>query len=322
MPGLRGRSLPLRVALVSVVPRPWTAAGGRLDWVRDGHDWPNRAASRFVEAGGLRWHLQVMGQGPVLLLVHGTGASTHSWRSLAPRLATHFTVVAPDLPGHAFTDPLPPGQVSLVAMAGALQALLAVLALKPAMAVGHSAGAAILARMALDRGIEPGLLVSLNGALLPLPGVPGVIFAPMAKLLAASPLAARLFAWRAADDRAVARLIASTGSSLDGEGQSLYARLVRNPAHVAHVLAMMAHWDLRPMLSELGQLRATLVLLVATRDRTVPPAEARRVQSLLPAARIVEMGELGHLAHEERPEQVAGLLLELAAGKKLMGSGA
>jgi magnesium chelatase accessory protein len=307
---------------VSVVPRPWTASSGRLDWALDGHDWPNRASSRFVEAGGLRWHVQVMGRGPVLLLVHGTGASTHSWRALAPRLAAHFTVVAPDLPGHAFTDPLPPGRVSLVAMATALQALLDVLALKPAMAVGHSAGAAILARMVLDQGIAPAVLVSLNGALLPLPGVPGVIFAPMAKLLAASPLTARLFAWRAADDRAIARLIASTGSSLDAEGHALYARLVRNPAHVAHVLAMMANWDLRPMLSELGQLPTSLVLLVATRDHTVPPAEARRVQSLLPAARVIEMGELGHLAHEERPEQVAGLLLELAAGKKIMGRNA
>ena len=307
---------------MSVVPRPWTASGARLDWAVDGHDWPNRASSRFVDAGGLRWHVQVMGRGPVLLLVHGTGASTHSWRALAPRLAAHFTVVAPDLPGHAFTDPLPPGRVSLVAMAAALQAFLDVLAQKPAMAVGLSAGAAILARMVLDQGIAPALLVSLNGALLPLPGVPGVIFAPMAKLLAASPLTARLFAWRAADDRAIARLIASTGSSLDAEGQALYARLVRNPAHVAHVLAMMANWDLRPMLSELGQLPTSLALLVATRDRTVPPAEARRVQSLLPAARVIEMGELGHLAHEERPEQVAGLLLELAAGQKIMGRNA
>jgi len=45
-----------------------------LSWERDGRDWPNRAFSRFIEAGGLRWHVQVMGQGPVALLLHGTGA--------------------------------------------------------------------------------------------------------------------------------------------------------------------------------------------------------------------------------------------------------
>ena len=73
---------------------------GAPDWARDGRDWPNRSASRFLLAGGLRWHVQVMGgdrapRKPVILLLHGMGASTHSWRDLAPILAGRFTVVAP-----------------------------------------------------------------------------------------------------------------------------------------------------------------------------------------------------------------------------------
>ena len=46
----------------------------RLDWERDGRDWPNHAASRFVPAAGLRWHVQQAGNGPVILLIHGTGS--------------------------------------------------------------------------------------------------------------------------------------------------------------------------------------------------------------------------------------------------------
>jgi len=57
------------------------------DWDREGRDWPNRAASRFVQASGLRWHVQVMGEGPTVLMLHGSGAATHSWRDLAPLLA-------------------------------------------------------------------------------------------------------------------------------------------------------------------------------------------------------------------------------------------
>lgn len=78
-----------------------------MNWDHDGRDWPNREHSRFVEAAGLRWHVQQMGRGPVLLLLHGTGASTHSWRALMPLLAAEFTVVAPDLPGHGFTSAPP-----------------------------------------------------------------------------------------------------------------------------------------------------------------------------------------------------------------------
>ncbi|MFN5717015.1 MAG: alpha/beta fold hydrolase, partial [Bradyrhizobium sp.] len=74
-----------------------------LVWSRDGTDWPNRNASVFVEAAGIRWHVQRMGEGPSLLLIHGTGAATHSWRDMLPLLARHFSVVAPDLPGHGFT---------------------------------------------------------------------------------------------------------------------------------------------------------------------------------------------------------------------------
>ena len=55
-------------------------------WEREKSDWPNREASRFVDAGGLRWHVQQAGSGPVLLLVHGTGASSHLARNVA-RLA-------------------------------------------------------------------------------------------------------------------------------------------------------------------------------------------------------------------------------------------
>ena len=47
------------------------------DWARDGADWPHRDASRFIVAAGLRWHVQRIGAGPTLLLLHGTGAATH-----------------------------------------------------------------------------------------------------------------------------------------------------------------------------------------------------------------------------------------------------
>ena len=76
----------------------------QLVFERDGRDWPNRNASRFVLAAGLQWHVQMMGEGPVILLLHGTGSSTHSWRDLMPHLAKNFEVIAPDLPGHAFTS--------------------------------------------------------------------------------------------------------------------------------------------------------------------------------------------------------------------------
>ncbi len=289
----------------------------RLDWERDGGDWPHRQASRFVRAGGLRWHVQQMGPAPgtapTALLIHGTGASGHSWRGLMPLLARHLRVVVVDLPGHAFTAmPTSARTMSLPGMAHALGALLGRLGVAPELAVGHSAGAAIAARMCLDGLIAPKALVSLNGALLPLGGAAWQFFSPLAKLLALNPLVPRLFSWRANEPAAVRRLIGGTGSALDAAGVELYSRLVRSPGHVAGALVMMANWDLAALARDLPRLTPRLLLLVGGNDRTLPPAQAQRVEALVPSARLVTLPGLGHLAHEERPRRVAKIVLDWA----------
>ncbi|MFN5777212.1 MAG: alpha/beta hydrolase, partial [Burkholderiaceae bacterium] len=55
-----------------------------LDWRDWRDDWPLASCSRFVKAGGVRWHVQQQGRGPVMLLLHGTRASTHTWRDHMP----------------------------------------------------------------------------------------------------------------------------------------------------------------------------------------------------------------------------------------------
>ncbi|MCG6896737.1 MAG: alpha/beta fold hydrolase [Thiocapsa sp.] len=289
-------------------------------WETDGRDWPNRAASRFINAGGLRWHLQQMGDGPTVLLLHGTGAATHSWRAFAPALAERFTVIAPDLPGHGFTSALPLHRMSLPGMAGAVNGLLREIDCSPDLVIGHSAGAAILVRMSLDGFIRPRGLISLNGALMPWRGLPAHIFSPAAKLMAANTLVARLFARRAADRRAVERLVRSTGSTLEPAGVDLYQRLIRHPSHVRATLAMMANWDLAALAPELSRLEPPLFLVVGEQDTTVPPSEARRVRERLPGAEVIRLPGLGHLAHEERPAEVAHLIEALADRVGLMAA--
>ncbi len=282
----------------------------RLAWEREGRDWPNRDASRFVRASGLRWHVQGFGEpeSPAMLLVHGTGSSTHTWRALAPLLATRFRVTAPDLPGHGFTDSLPGHRLSLPGMAKALRDLLRALGVNPVLAAGHSAGAAILARMSLDDAIDLRGLVGLNAAMLPPPGAVGEALQPLARLIAGLPLLPQVFAWRAGDRAVVDQLLRNTGSSLDPAGEALYRRLARSSRQVAGALGMMAGWDLRPLARDLPRLKPKLRLVVGSNDRMVPPAEAQRVRTLLPSTQIVEMPGLGHLAHEERPAETAELL--------------
>ncbi len=284
----------------------------RLNWNTDGRDWPNRHASRFVTAGGLRWHLQQFGPdpglAPLVLLLHGTGSSTHSWRDVAPLLANRYAVLALDLPGHAFTTMPRAADQSLPGIAKHIGVLLESLRLSPAIVVGHSAGAAIAARMLLDRTIAPAALVSLNGAFTGIPGLAGQFFSPLTRLFASLPLASHLFAWQASDAGMVEHLMRSTGSMLDPAGLKLYGRLVRNVGHVEAALAMMAHWDLEPLEQELHLIREPVWMVAAENDLTVPPAQARQVSKLLPDARLTLWPMLGHLAHEEKPALCARLI--------------
>ena len=281
------------------------------DWSHEGRDWPNRQASRFVNAGGLRWHVQVMGSGPALLLLHGAGAATHSWRDLAPLLAKDFTVIAPDLPGHGFTETPRGDGLSLPGMARALTALLAKLGVEPALAVGHSAGAAIAVRIALE-GRFAGGVVSLNGALKPFPGAAGHIFPAMAKLLFLNPVAQQVFAWRAARPGAVARLIESTGSTIDAAGLRYYGALLGTTGHIAGALGMMARWDLHGLQADLTAFSRPLTLVAAERDSAVPPKVAEEVHTAIPHSRLIYLPGLGHLAHEEAPGPIIRIVHEAA----------
>jgi magnesium chelatase accessory protein len=289
---------------------PLPSKDDRPDWERDGRDWPHRAASRFVEAAGLRWHVQEFGEpdAPGLLLLHGTGAATHSWRGLAPLLAERFRVVAPDLPGHGFTDPLPPRRLSLPGMAEAVGDLVNALGLTPRLAIGHSAGAAVLARMCLDRRIDPDLLVALNGALTPFPGVASFLFPGIARMLFLNPVTPKVFAW-SADRAAVRRLIDGTGSRLDPQGLDLYRRLFTRPGHVAGALGMMANWDLPALARDLPRLETRTLLVVGGDDKAIKPDDSFALRERLRSARVELLRGLGHLAHEEAPERVAEIIL-------------
>lgn len=288
----------------------------RPDWNREGRDWPNRAASRFVSAAGLRWHVQVMGEGPVIVLLHGTGAATHSWRDLLPLLAEHFTVVAPDLPGHGFTSMPPAAGLSLRGMAARVAALLAELKVEPAIMVGHSAGAAIAVQMAIESLSAPRLIVSINGALKPIRRAG--LFSPLAKLLFLNPLAPRLFSWRARAPGATARLLENTGSRIDSRGIALYERLFQTAGHVEATLGMMASWDLDDMPARLRRLDTALLLVAAAGDRAVPPSDASELAALAPNGEALRLPWGGHLAHEERPAEFAALLVHRAAALGLL----
>ena len=288
----------------------WDKLYPPMDWELYKSDWPNASHSRFIELVGQRWHVQILGSGPVVLLLHGTGASTHSWRDVAPVLAQKYTVVMPDLPGHGFTTLHAQHEPSLPHMSADVRRLLAKLNIWPSAILGHSAGAAVAAHISLEAKAEfAPAVVGLNPAWLPQPGAAQWLFVPTAKLMALNPYSGRLVANHLAKPWVVSKLLDSTGSHIDQAGQSYYARLVSNPTHVNGVLRMMAAWNLDAIAGRLEQLAAPVLVHAGENDKTVPVDLARASAQCIPGSTLTVKPGLGHLAHEEAPVQTAQEIL-------------
>lgn len=262
----------------------------------------------FVHAGRTKWHVQKRGSGPQMLLLHGSGASTHSFAGLMDALEEQFALIAIDLPGHGFSGDLGGASPTLGNVANAIAQLVEKLGLKPEYVIGHSAGAAIAVELAYRRLIEPKALFALNGAFYPFPGFAGQLFPAMAKLLFLNPFVPGIFAATASREK-VERLLKSTGSTLTPGQIEPYGRLFASSAHVRGTLAMMANWDLSTMAGKLEKLECPVHLMIGSEDGTIDPdASIETLSQLKHGDREVFEG-LGHLMHEEAPEQVSAAIL-------------
>jgi pimeloyl-ACP methyl ester carboxylesterase len=128
--------------------------------------------SRYIEAGDVRLHAVVGGDGPPLLLVHGWPETWYAWRALMPALAESFQVVAVDQRGRGLSDK-PAAGYDTGTLANDLVALMGALGHERFAVVGHDTGFAIGYALAAD---HPERVERV--ALAEIPGSPGAAPSP------------------------------------------------------------------------------------------------------------------------------------------------
>ena len=102
---------------------------------------------QFRTIHGYRRAFVHAGTGPAVLLLHGIGDSSDTWRPVLDQLARHHTVVAPDLLGHGRSEK-PRADYSAAAYANGMRDLLTVLEIDRATVVGHSLGGGVAGQFA------------------------------------------------------------------------------------------------------------------------------------------------------------------------------
>jgi pimeloyl-ACP methyl ester carboxylesterase len=249
------------------------------------------------------------GRDPVLLL-HGQPGSARDWDRVVVAIGERARTIAITRPGWD-------GHSSPSDLAGNVRAAVRALddeGLSRAVAVGHSLGAAVAASLALvhpDRvaGLvlaapaanEESLLAVDRWLAAPVAGYLASVaaLAGLGLALSAGPVRRRISAELALDDR-----------YLHAAGR----RLLTPAAWRAFVSEQRAlvH-DLPQLEPQLGRISVPTRVVAGVRDRIVPVRAARRLAEQIPEGELVLLERTGHLIAQERPDELAEVILTVEA---------
>ncbi|MBJ7380323.1 MAG: alpha/beta fold hydrolase [Polynucleobacter sp.] len=279
------------------------------------YDWPNRQHSSTTQVGNLNWHIQTINTSPasslpLILFLHGTGSSTHSWADLIPQLANQAQILIPDLPGHAFTQGAPIDGLKLEEIAGNLIQLIEKLKLPwPSMVVGHSAGAPLALSFAVQAPIKPRVIIGLNPSLIPPPSSYTQFFGPLLGPITKSATLASLLAKLAPLGGMIDRLLDSTNTKLPEKNRDYYRRLFELPEHVRGAMNFMASANIEKVLEESAQLPCKMIWVIGEKDMWVPEMNLLLIiKKYFPKSKTIHwIG--GHIMHEVETQKTVDLIL-------------
>ena len=293
----------LALLLAGCVPLvPYEAIRGRVE------------PSELIEVDGRMVHVERTGVGEAVLLIHGFGASSYSWRHVAESLADEYRAIAVDLNGFGYTER--PRDLSEYTVRGQLDLLVGVmdaLGIERAHVAGHSYGGALSVHLAWRHPERVRSLVLVDSAGVAYPWTRRTVaaaFPPLTYLyvrgraLRRETVRAGLARSFADDSRITPELVDRYYERLRIEGVSRAFRGLTRPTSEPRELPDMRRLDL-PVLMVWG-----------SEDELTDIEIARQVADELPRARLEVLDGVGHIPPEESPDRLTGLMRAFLAGQR------
>jgi pimeloyl-ACP methyl ester carboxylesterase len=268
-----------------------------------------------IELHGHRVTYRRDGSGPALLLLHGITDSSATWEGVAPVLAEHFTLIAPDLLGHG-ESATPRGDYSLGAHASGVRDVLTALGIEHVTVVGHSLGGGVAMQFAYQfpERCERLVLVSSGGLgrevhlllrAAALPGADWVLPAlTSAGLLGVGRRAGGLLRRLRLAPSGDLAVLAHGFASLDNGGS--------RQAFLHTVRAVIEPGGQRVSAHDRLDLAGLLpsLLVWGEKDSIIPVEHGEAAHAAMPGSRFEVFPEAGHMPHDADPERFAELLIE------------
>ena len=254
----------------------------------------------MVSVLGVRLHVRDTGpkDAPAVLLLHGLGASLHTWEPWAQALSHDMRVLRMDLPGNGLSAPDPTGDYSDRRTMALIVALLDQRGIARASLVGNSIGGRIAWTFAAThpQRVRKLVLVSPDGF-----ASPGFAYGKAPEV----PAAVRLMRFTLPQWllRMSLRPAYADLSALTDALATRYHDLMRGPGAREAMIARMQHTVLVDPVPLLRSIRAPTLLLWGRQDGMIPFTNAADYARAIPDNRLVALDGVGHLPHEEAPER-------------------
>jgi pimeloyl-ACP methyl ester carboxylesterase len=257
------------------------------------------------------WFCQQAGQGFPLVLLHGLGASSFSWRGNIGPLSRRYQVLAPDLPAHGRTPPDAVQDFDLATLTRELVCFLDRRGVAQAALAGNSLGGTLALLLARDYPERFPALVLLAPAVA-VPRLPW-LFYPLRLPLVGAPLAALLGPWtaRAALHYSYSRWEVITPEVIAGYQPTF--RTLANRLALRRLICQIDPLPLPQVADLLSQVPQPACLIWGERDRILPPKQGVWIKEHLPHAELQVLPGVGHAPQEEAPELIDEIIIAFLA---------
>jgi pimeloyl-ACP methyl ester carboxylesterase len=267
-------------------------------------------AHRFeTGAGEIAWDR--FGEGPPVVLVHGTPWSSWTWRRVARALAGRFTVYLFDLLGFGASDQAAGQDVSLAGHGRRLADLLDYWALESPAVIAHDIGGAAVLRAHLLHGRAMAALALVDVVALAPWGSPfyrlvrehDTVFEQLPAAIHEGVLRAYVATAQALPlDRDVEAALVAPWLGPDGQS-AFYRQIAQGDQRDTD--------EIEPLYARID---APTLVVWGEADPWIPVARGRELARRIPGARLEVLAGSGHLVQEDEPDELARLLGEHVAG--------
>lgn len=246
--------------------------------------------------------------GQAVLLVHGWGGSAYMFRHALRALGeSGYHAVALDLRGHGLSDkPVGRGMYTTGCLLADLRAAANAIGLDRFAVVGQSMGGALALRLALAEGDRVTHVMLINPA--GLSGIPALQIGRLFRSPVFDYLVNKLPPrWLI---RRILHVAYGDARQVQDDAVDEYWAPSQFPDYARAMRALTCEFDWHPIPPEhLGALRAPTVVIIGSADRLI--RGALRTAERLRNVKLVTIAGAGHIANEERPDEVNAVLLDL-----------